>query len=55
MIGVVIFWKGLSFEGDGSSTDGLLCEEPIWKELSLWEGGEVRGWEIDDDEPFPVG
>jgi hypothetical protein len=37
MIGVFMFWKGLSFEGDGSFTDGLLCDDPILKKLSLWE------------------
>ena len=38
-----MFWKGFSLEDDGPSTDGLLCEEPILKELSLLERGFQGG------------
>ena len=37
MIGVFMFWKRLSFDGVGSSIDGLLDDEPILKGLA-WLG-----------------
>ena len=35
MIGVFMFWKGLSFDDIGSSGDGLLDDEPISEEIDV--------------------